>query len=229
MGGAKGVLALVLDDVGYDEGSLGRLSAFRGPIALAVLPDAPHATEAAALARGKGWDLLVHLPMAPESGKAERSSIGPADTDQTIAERVNQALERVPGAVGLNNHQGSKATADPRVVRAMLGVVRDRGLFFLDSRTTAASVAEREARALGISTLVRDVFLDDAATEAASKGGTGEALDAAWGRALDVIRHKGSCILIAHPHRSTLDFLAGRLTTLPASGPRLVKVSELVD
>lgn len=222
-----GVLAIVLDDMGYDTAPLHALEALPGPIGLAVIPSAPHARDAAALAKKRGWDLLVHLPMAPEAGAHESDAVGPSDDDAAIAARVGRALEKVPGAIGLNNHQGSQATADARVVRAVLGVVRDRGLFFLDSRTTAASVAEREARALGVSTIGRDVFLDDAPTEAADPGGADAALGRAWEKALATARKRGHCVVIGHPHPATLAFLAARLRGTGA--PHLVKVSELVD
>ena len=226
---SRGVIALVLDDLGHEDGSLARLEAFSGPLALAVIPSAPRASEAAALAKRKGWDLLVHLPMKAESAHGEPEAIGPDDDDRTIVERVTRGLDRLPGAVGLNNHQGSKATADTRVVRAMLRVVRDRGLFFLDSRTTAASVAESEARALGISTIRRDVFLDDAETEAHAVGGSAEALAAAWSSALAIARKKGHCVVIGHPHRETLEFLAAHLSELDGTSLARVRVSELVD
>ena len=226
---ARGVIALVLDDLGYEDGSLARLETFSGPLALAVIPSAPMAAQASALAKRKGWDLLVHLPMKAESVTGERDSIGPEDDDRTIVKRVTRGLDLLPGAVGLNNHQGSKATADTRVVRAMLRVVRDRGLFFLDSRTTPLSVAESEARALGISTIRRDVFLDDAATEARAAGGSGEALADAWSRALAIARKKGHCVVIGHPHRETLQFLAAHLSELDGTSLARVRVSELVD
>ena len=226
-GTARGVLAPLIDDLGYDETALARLSGLDGPLALAVLPDAPHAGEAVALAKRKGWELLLHMPMASEAGREEKWTIGSSDDDRTIQERVSRALDRVPGAIGLNNHQGSRATADARVVRAMLSVVRERGLFFVDSRTTPATVAEREARALGVPALARDTFLDDAETEASA--GTQAALDAAWRRAREIATRKGACLVIGHPHPTTLEFLAHRLPELDRSDVRRVKVSQLLD
>jgi hypothetical protein len=224
-----GVIALVLDDIGFEDGSLARLAALSGPLALAVIPSAPRAKEAAALAKKKGWDLLIHLPMAPVDGPGELDAIGPLDDDATIVKRVSRALTLVPGAIGLNNHQGSKATADERVVRTMLGVVKDRGLFFLDSRTTPATVAEDEARRLGVSTVARDVFLDDAGEEARAKGGADEAIHAAFTHALAVAKKKGQCVVIGHPHKATLAFLETALPELDATTVKRVKVSELVD
>lgn len=203
-GRGRGVVAVVIDDVGYEESALRSLAALDGPLALSVLPSTPHAREAASLAKRKGWDLMVHLPMDSEAGKPERDSIGEKDSDGVIRERLAAALERVPGAIGLNNHQGSTATKDARVVRAVLGLVKERSLFFLDSRTTVASAVPREARSLGVAFLERDVFLDDAAAEAEAPGGVPEALESAWRKALAVARKKGHAIVIGHPHPATL-------------------------
>jgi polysaccharide deacetylase 2 family uncharacterized protein YibQ len=228
-GSGRGAIAVVIDDVGNADGSLDRLERLEGPLAIAVLPGAPEARNAAALAKRKGWDLLVHLPMAGARGPAEPETISESDDDATIARRVAGAIDRFPGAVGLNNHQGSLATADRRVVRAVLAVVRERGLFFLDSRTSAASVAAEEARALGLATIPRDVFLDDARAEAAAEGGAPEALANAWSRALGLAASRGHVVVIGHPHAATVDFLAARLPALGGRGVLRVKVSELVD
>jgi polysaccharide deacetylase 2 family uncharacterized protein YibQ len=225
---SPGVVALVLDDLGYDERALETLGRWETPLAVAVIPSAPYAARAVALAKRKGWDLLVHLPMEPEAGRSEAEAIGARDGDADIRAKVLEALGKTPGALGINNHQGSKATADPRVVRAVLGVVKEKGLFFLDSRTTNASVAGAEAGALNVPFLQRDVFLDDVAAETSAKGGAPEALDAAWDRALALSGKKGEAIVIGHPRRETLDFLEKRLASEKTAGARLVKVSELV-
>ncbi len=223
-----GVVALVLDDLGYDERALETLRAWDAPLAVAVIPSAPFAGRAVKLAKEKGWDLLVHLPMEPEAGPSEAEAVGARDDDATIRARVAEAIAKTPGAIGVNNHQGSKATADARVVRAVLGVVKEKGLFFLDSRTTTASVAGTEAGTLGVPFLSRDVFLDDVAAEAHAAGGAPEALDAAWARALQLAKKKGDAVVIGHPRRETLNFLEKRLASEKTAGVRLVKVSELV-
>lgn len=228
-GSARGAIAVVVDDVGNADGSLERLERLDGPLAIAVLPGTPRARAAAELARRKGWDLLVHLPMAGSRGPFEPGTISPDDDDATIVARVRAAFGNVPGAIGLNNHQGSVATADPRVVRAVLSVVRERGLFFLDSRTSPASVGSAEARALGIATISRDVFLDDARAEAAAEGGAPEALAAAWSRALGIARERGHAVVIGHPHAATVDFLAESLPALERRGVLRVRVSDLLE
>lgn len=227
-GAGSGVVAVVLDDLGYDDRALEALARWDAPLTVAVIPSAPFAHRAVALAREKGWDLLVHLPMEPESGPSEVEAIGARDDDAAIRTRVRAALAKTPGAVGINSHQGSKATADARVMRAVLGVVKERGLFFLDSRTTSASVAGFEASAMHVPFLQRDVFLDDVAAETAAAGGAPEALDAAWARARELAGTKGEAIVIGHPRRETLAFLEKRLASEKSAGARLVKASELV-
>jgi polysaccharide deacetylase 2 family uncharacterized protein YibQ len=214
------VIALVLDDMGNGEPAVVRAGQLPGPITLAVLPDAPVAEEAAALARRKGWDLLVHLPLQAESGVSPKDAISSSDGDREIIDATTRALDRLPGAIGVNNHEGSAAMSDRRVVRTLLRTVRDRHLFFLDSRTTSARVAEEEAKSLGAPFLARDLFLD-------AEGVTG--MEAAWGKARQLALRKGSAIVIAHPHPATLDFLGREIPRLEGQGLRLVKLSELVD
>ncbi len=224
-----GALAVVLDDVGFAGGALDRLARLSGPLTVAIIPDAPRAAEAAALARSKGWDVLVHLPMEPVAGAFEPGSIGPGDDDGTIAVKVEDALARVPGAIGVNNHQGSKATADRRVVRAVLSVLHARGLLFLDSRTTAASVGAAEAQAMGVPSLSRDVFLDAARAERPDAPLSPAVFAPEWERALRLARRNGRCVVIGHPHADTLDFLSSHLPDLPRRGILRVRLSELVD
>jgi len=226
--GQGGVLAIVIDDVGFDPPSRTLLVSLEGPLALAVIPNTPHGAEAARLAREKGWDLLVHLPMDPEAGRAEKDSLGPKDDDTTIRAGVLAALARFPGALGINNHQGSKAMADSRVVRDVLEVVKEKGLFFLDSRTTPASVAGAVAAKLGAPFMARDVFLDDALTESADPGGPPGALEAAWEKGIALAKKRGQAIVIGHPRKETLAFLSVKIGLLGKEGPRLVRVSELV-
>jgi polysaccharide deacetylase 2 family uncharacterized protein YibQ len=167
--------------------------------------------------------------MAGVRGPYEAGTITSDDDDATIARRVGEAIAAVPGATGLNNHQGSLATVDRRVVKAVLSVVRDRGLFFLDSRTSASSVASEEARRLGLATIPRDVFLDDTRAEAAAGGGVPEALASAWARALGIASSRGHAVVIGHPHAETLGFLAARFPELGKRKVLRVRVSELVD
>lgn len=228
-GPGGGALALVIDDVGHSDEALARLARLKGPLALAVLPGAPRAAEAAALARARGWDLLVHLPMEPSGGGGEPAAIGAGDDGDAIARKVEDALARLPGAIGLNNHQGSAATRDPRVMRAVLAVVKRHGLFFLDSRTSPSTVAAAEAHRVGVATLSRDVFLDAVRAEAPGRPVPPGAFSSAWAKALETAAARGRCVLIGHPAADTVAFLEARLPDLARRGILQVRVSELAE
>lgn len=180
---ARGRIAIVIDDAGYDLDDLQPFLELPVPLAVAVLPNASHSAEAARRVAAAGKELLLHLPMEPEGGEdpgpdALHASTTPAELEALL----ERALAAVPGAVGVNNHMGSRATADPACMAALLEALDRRGLFFLDSRTTTRTVAAAEAQRLGVPYLERTVFLDavdgdverslEAAVAAAAGGGS---------------------------------------------------------
>ncbi len=215
-------VAVLIDDLGARTADVERLLALGVPLSYAVLPYEPKTKEVAALLASRGAEVLCHLPMEPEGNEdpgpgalAEGMSAG------EVARRTRAAIEAVPGAVGVNNHMGSRLTADPTAMHAVLGVVAERGLFFVDSRTTAESVAEEVARELGVPNAARDVFLD-AEIDTPS-------IAAELDRLLDLARARGAAIAIAHPHRATLELLERELPRLKARGFELVPVSYLLE
>jgi uncharacterized protein len=216
-------LAIVIDDLGNELAPARRLASWREPVSGAVLPGLAYsAASARALADG-GKQVLLHLPMEPQGFPKVRPGPGVilrAQTDGEIVRTLEEDLATVPGAAGVNNHMGSAATADPRVMRAVARVLSRRGLFFVDSRTTDATVAERTAEEESVPSARRRVFLDDVATEAAVRA----QLDEAVARA----RSEGSCIAIGHPYPATLAVLERELPRMPEEGVKLVKVGELV-
>ncbi|HET9794789.1 MAG TPA: divergent polysaccharide deacetylase family protein [Thermoanaerobaculia bacterium] len=215
-------LAIVVDDLGNDDAALGRVAALREPLAGAVLPGLPHSRETALALRAAGKEVLLHLPMEPLDPRA-RPGPGLVRTGMTaaqIAGMLSSDLEDVPGASGVNNHMGSRATADRKTMDAVLSVVGKRGLFFLDSRTTAFTVAAEEAGRLGVPCLSRSVFLDDVADESAIR----IQLERAAGEA----RSQGAAVAIGHPHPATLAVLERELPRLGSEGIRLVTVAELL-
>jgi polysaccharide deacetylase 2 family uncharacterized protein YibQ len=214
-------LAIVIDDVGYSLSGLKEFLALPYPLAFSVLPDLPHSREAGRLIAAAGKELLVHLPMEPAGG----SDPGPgavltSQSDDEILELLQRSLERLPQAVGLNNHMGSLATADRRVMGLVLGFLRDRGLFFLDSRTTADTLGPEIAARLGVRLLERDVFLDNESSPAYIEG--------ALRHGLRTARLRGSAVLIGHVQNVELaGELRRLLPQLPAEGARLVAPGEL--
>ncbi len=156
-------VAVVIDDFGNNMAGTDDILNLPVPLTVAVMPFLPSTKRDAEQAHRKGHDVFVHLPMEPVKGK--RSWLGPGAittdlSDEEIRDRVRKAIDDVPHAIGLNNHMGSKATADERVMRAVLGVCKERGMIYLDSRTTHRSVAARIAKELGVPFLENELFLD---------------------------------------------------------------------
>ncbi|MFC4304295.1 divergent polysaccharide deacetylase family protein [Cohnella boryungensis] len=161
-------IAVVIDDFG--NGMKGTEQMLELPIKLtvAVMPFLPTTKKDAMEAHRRGHDVIVHLPMEPIRGR--KSWLGPGAittdlSDQEIRKRVEAAIADVPHAIGMNNHMGSKATADARVMTIVLQVCKEKGLFFLDSRTSFKTVVPKVAREIGVVTLHNDVFLDDVYTK----------------------------------------------------------------
>ena len=221
--GTTGLAAIVIDDLGNELGPAERIASWKAPVAAAVLPGVAYSAAAArALARG-GKEVLLHLPMEPAGYPKVRPGPGVilrSQSDAEIVRTLESDLATVPGVVGVNNHMGSAATADPRVMRVVAGVLSDRGLFFLDSRTTDATVAERTAEEASVPAVSRRVFLDDVETEDAVSRQLAELVRRA--------REEGSAVAIGHPYPATLTVLEREMPGLAARGVKLVRVGELV-
>jgi polysaccharide deacetylase 2 family uncharacterized protein YibQ len=151
----------------------------------------------------------------PGPGLVDRSQ-----TDAQIIATLADDLASVPAAVGVNNHMGSAATSDPRVMRAVLSEISRRGLYFLDSRTTEATVGASLARELSVPTASRRVFLDAVISK--------EAVSRAFDELVRRAQEEGEAIGIGHPHAPTLEVLETRLPELEGHGVRLVRVGQMV-
>jgi polysaccharide deacetylase 2 family uncharacterized protein YibQ len=215
-------VAIVIDDLGRDRGDVERLLALGQPLTYAVLPFEPRTEEIVALLRERRAELLLHLPMEPE-GEADPGP-GALSSDMSrrqVARATRAALEKVPGAVGVNNHMGSALTADSAAMHAVLAVLAERRLYFLDSRTSAESVGFELARASGIPAARRDLFLDEVDER--------DAIEAALDELVALAREQGAAVGIAHPRDATLAVLAERLPRLRDQGVEIVPLSFLVE
>ncbi len=157
-------LAIVIDDFGNDMAGTEEMLKLPATLTVAIMPFLSTTAEDAERAHHYGHEIIVHLPMEPVKGK--KSWLGPGAittdlSDQEIRKRVISAIEAVPHAVGMNHHMGSKATADERVMRIVLEVCKERGLFYLDSKTTGKSVIPKLAKELGVPYLENELFFDD--------------------------------------------------------------------
>jgi polysaccharide deacetylase 2 family uncharacterized protein YibQ len=216
-------IAILIDDLGNDSAAVERISRWQTPFSAAVLPALAGSAPAARQLEASGVEVLLHLPMEPRGFPSVRPGPGVlllAQTDDELGRILEADLDTVPGAVGVNNHMGSAATADPRVMRVIMKVLARRRLFFVDSRTTDATVGEAEARAAGVRAVSRRVFLDDVATEPAIERSLAELASRA--------RREGSAVAIGHPHAATLAVLERELPRLQREGVKLVRVGDLV-
>ena len=160
-------LAIVIDDFGNQMTGTSEMMQLPIHFTAAVMPFMPTTKRDAELAHKLGHEVIVHMPMEPNRGKPEWLGPGAIMTnlsDEEIRKRVEDAIHDVPFAIGMNNHMGSKVTADERVMRIVLSVVRKHGMFFLDSRTTFKTVIPKLSAELGVPLLSNEVFLDDVYT-----------------------------------------------------------------
>jgi polysaccharide deacetylase 2 family uncharacterized protein YibQ len=215
-------LAIIIDDLGYDRSAADAVLALGFPLTVSVLPHLPLSGELAEEAQRRGDQVMLHLPMESEADGAKpedielRVGMSAAQVDAALA----GMLETVPYAAGVNNHQGSRATADPALMLALMPALRQRGLFFVDSRTDAKTVAYAMAEREGVPAASRKVFLDDIASR--------EAILKQLNLAARDAQRDGFTIAIGHPRAATIAALAEGVPQLEARGIHLVFASELV-
>jgi polysaccharide deacetylase 2 family uncharacterized protein YibQ len=218
----QGLLAVVIDDAGYSLQELQTFLDIPGPLTIAVLPNLPYSTEAARRIIAAGKDLILHLPMEPLG--AENPGPGALYTWQSPAQvesLLAAAFASVPGAIGMNNHMGSRATADPALMTTVLGYLGRHGLFFLDSRTTAATVGPAIAQDLGVPVVQRDAFVDDDTAPADEA--------AAFSKGIDEAAAKGSAVVIGHVQNpSVAAILRARIGDLAKDGVRLARLVDVM-
>ena len=213
-------LSIVLDDAGNSLEPLDAIAALPRAVAVAVLPNAAHSADVARALAAQGREVLLHMPMEALPNEGPAPGAGAVEVGLPAGEiraRVARALDVVGGARGVNNHMGSRATADRATMDAVMAELKARGVFFLDSRTSAESVAEDAARAKGVPALRRDVFLD--VTD--DPDGIRLALQEAVARA----RESGHAVAIGHVHPATLEVLDHELGR-GLSGVQLVPPSR---
>lgn len=220
---ARGRLAILLDDAGQNSDLLAAATRLPPEVGVAVLPFLPDSSHVAVEMRRTGHEVWLHLPMEPEG--YPKNDPGPGAifvdmSDATIRTTVHSALNNVPQAVGVNNHMGSRATADLRTMTWVMQELAARGMAFIDSRTTRQTVAEDAARAQGVKANRRHVFLDNERSAQSVR----RQLDEAVYRS----RVEGEIIAIGHLAPVTVQVLADELPKLSARGADLVRPTDLV-
>jgi hypothetical protein len=216
-------VAIIIDDLGYQLAAGRRAIGLPGPVTFAVLPGTPRAAVLAEWAHERGKEVLLHLPLQANSNDKVDEPIG-IDLDmsrETLASTFDVALSSVPYVVGVNGHRGSLLTRHPGHMQWLMEEIRARNdLFFVDSYTTAHSVALQMATEAGVSAVRRDVFLDpDRSPDTVARQ---------FERMKLLARKRGFVVAIGHPYEATLELLEKELPKLREQGIELVTISKLV-
>jgi len=217
-----GDIVVILDDVGFDHQPLATAMHIDPNLNFSVLPNASRAHEVAEELHRNGFEVLCHLPMEPLD---PRKSPGPnavmtSMSDDEIAQLTRDDIAAVPHAIGVNNHMGSRATLDPRVMTSVLSAM-PKGMYFIDSMTVGGSIAGKIARQMKIPTASRQVFLDDVQSEAAVR----QQLDHLASDA----EERGFAVGIGHMYDVTVRVLTDEIPNLRSRGFRLLRASEVVE
>ncbi|MFO7760871.1 MAG: divergent polysaccharide deacetylase family protein [Thermodesulfobacteriota bacterium] len=218
----EGRLAIIIDDMGEQHKIGHALLDLDLPLSFSFLPFASHTRDLLQSARQKKRDILLHLPMEPENPKRDPgkgalyTTMSPTRIKMTIA----ADLTGVPGAIGVNNHMGSRFTADRKAMIPCLTFIDRKGLFFIDSLTSNASVAPALARSSGFKIAKRDIFLDNRKDV--------EAIKANILSLVKIARQYGQSIGIGHPYQETLEALRQSQDILQRK-VKMVAVHQLVE
>ena len=216
-------VAIVIDDLGQNFSHFEQLVDLDIPLTIAVIPGLPASAQTVSEASRRGIEMLLHQPMEPREEGGKNPGEGVLLTSMTaeaVRARVRANLAAVPGAVGVNNHMGSRFTEDLAGLGALMAEIKAHGLFWLDSRTTPGTRGAEVARAVGVPALERDIFIDAVVNA--------DFIRRQVRKLIDLARERGTAVGIGHPHPETIAVLREMRTELLASGVELVPISALV-
>jgi len=214
-------VAVIIDDIGFDLRIVEELVRIPAPIAFAVLPHTPHAVEAAKLFHAAGKEILLHLPMEPHPYPGGSPGAGALMADMDAGEirrQIREDLAAVPFVSGVNNHMGSRFMEDEARLAIVMEELRAKGLFFVDSRTTADSRGKKSAGRARVRFAARDVFIDNAPGYAA-------ALENLTGAFRQGRRNGAPVLMIGHPHMETVRAIRDALPFWQKEGVKVIPVS----
>ncbi len=216
-------VAIIMDDMGRGTHVAERLLSLPHPVTFSILPGEVHALQVARMGHEGGREIMLHVPMEPQGYPA----VNPGDdalllryNDAEIRQRFITLLGKLPHVIGANNHMGSRFTEDRRAMGVVMEILREKGLFFVDSLTTGRSTATQVAGELRVPYLKRDVFLDNVAEVDAIKAQIEQLVKRA--------QNRGYAVGLCHPYPETLDALAEALPELTEKGVEVVPVSQLL-
>lgn len=222
---AKGEVAIIVDDMGYSLNAINEICSLKKSLTISVLPFSPLAKETAQIAHQNGLEIMLHLPLEAinnqEGNDGTEGMIHSEMSETEVIDAVERSLKQVPHISGVNNHMGSKITADVTFMRIILSRLKERELFFIDSRTTRDSVAYEVAQIMGIPSAYRNIFLDIESDEEYIKKKLIEFFELA--------QKRGQALAICHPTPQTLKVLKENLHLMDKYNLKPVFASKIVQ
>ena len=219
----QGKLAVIVDDCGADMTTVRALLNTGLPFSYAILPDKEFSSDVLEMVKSRGKVPMLHLPMEPLSRSAMSEGNRTIMTNTSSATQqalVRKHLQSLPGVIGVNNHQGSKATADKATMKAVLQVLKKENIFFVDSRTNSASIARDMAKQMGVATARNDIFLDNSSNV--------EDIRKQIYKAFAMAEKNGSAIAICHARKNTAKCWQMYAEDFKKSGITFVPVNKLL-
>ena len=215
-------VALIIDDLGYDKKIAQKFAQLDLVLTFSILPHSPFQQKIARLARSKGLEIMIHMPMEPVEYPQVNPGPGTLLTSMSpdeLIEQLDQNLNTLPSVKGVNNHMGSRMTSESTQMYQIFSVLKKRGLFFIDSRTTAESLCEPSARLFQVPFAQRDVFIDHHLKPDFIRNQIKELIR--------IAKKNGEAVGIMHPHATTLKILQEMIPDLKGQ-IRLVPASKVV-
>ena len=219
----KGTIGLVIDDFGYrNDGISDGFLILDSRLTYAIIPGHEYSAAFGQKAVDAGYEVMVHMPMenVGERFGEDDFVLLTSMTDKEIQERMSAALDQIPTAIGANNHQGSKGSADQRIMANVARILKERNLFFIDSRTTIETVAESTMEVYGVPTARNSLFLDNEDDE-----------EKITRQLMELVRKSdksGTVIGIGHARQKTLNVLKQHIPELQKKGYKFEFVSKML-
>ena len=220
-----GKIAIIIDDFGYyDNNTTDMFLKFNYPITLAIIPGQKHSTQIAQEAKKHDKTIMIHLPMEAIEEKVEDSdfTIMTNMPDSVIANRIQKALAHLPDAIGINNHMGSRATADTRVMQIVFQQLKSNGKLFVDSKTTNKSIISEVASKNNVKFAVNNGFLER------KKNEDEVYIQRKLAAIAKIAKRRGMAVVIGHPYKETIKVLSEEIPKLEKQGFKIVPITDVV-
>jgi len=222
---SKPFLCFLIDDFGYGgKGDIGMINS-KVPMTISVIPGLKHSKDIAKKANKIGLEVFLHQPMETLSERKNQKLLGPLGikvgmSADSVKKIINKSLSYVPYAVGMNNHMGSKATQDKKLMHIVLSIIKSKNLYFVDSKTSAKSIAYKVAKSLKVPCAIRDIFIDNIKNS--------EIIKKEIKKGILLSLQKGSCLMIGHAHPETVKAIVEMYPEINKLNIEVVSVSNYI-